>query len=354
MDFHSQFEALIRDCKEYQKIVDAKSLHFVQPYQSLYLDINKVLKIHTEQKLKLEAIAAGEQSAPGFPNLTPARREYYELEAEVPAFLAGGSNAYYYLQRYKIACTYLVKTFSYSTYKGDWQKMRELGNWLAAIYNQQQQSNDKESLEGSFDHLRDLGNFDSLEPKELQELEEEVRNIQALLAENKELEGSLTPEDAALLQEAADFLHTKEEVLKGLPEIDNDFKYDEPPVVEVVAYRCKQLTVLLDHFHEDYAANTPVIELTQFKQELRDSFDLHIGICADIYNSILDAMGSLRDLDIKKLCQLIHNGLELFVNEGFMYERYGMTIPVNHITATQGMPDTIDLEMLLLVAVGDI
>mgnify|MGYP000040806698 CR=1 FL=1 len=353
MDFHTQFEAFIRSCKQYQKQVDAEGLHFSEPYQSIYLNLNKVLKFHTDQKLQLEAMAAGEQSAPGFPNLTPARREYYELEAVVPSFLANGGTAYYYLQRYKIACTYLVKTFSYSTYKGDWEKMRHLGNWLAAIYNQQQQNNAKDSLAGSFKAIKNLGNFSNLEAKELQELEEEVRNIQALLIEEPDLKGNLSPDEAELLQQAAEYLETKEDILKGLPELDDDFKYDEPPVVEVVAYRCTQLIVLLDHFHERYDNNTAVTELSDFKQALRDSFDLHVGICEDIYNSIIDVMASYQAVSIKKLCTMLHEALNRFTDEAFLYEVYGMTIPVNHIVATKGMPDTIELEMLLILAVGD-
>lgn len=353
MDFNTQLNAFVRSCREYQKQVDAEGLYYQEPYQSIYLKLNKVVIIHTDKKLHLEAMAAGEQTAPGFANLTPARREYYELEAEVPSFLANGGTAYYYLQRYKIACTHLVKTFSHSTYKGDWEKMRNLGSWLGAIYNKQQQSNVKDSFEGSLEHLRELRDIQNLEPKELQELEEEVRNIQALLIENPELQENLSPEDAQLLQEAANYLSTQEELLKGLPELDDDFKYDEPPVVEVVAYRCTQLTVLLDHFYERYPKNTPVTELNDFKLALRDSFDLHVGICQDIYNSIIDEMGSFQSISIKNLCLMLYKALKRFTDEAFMYEVYGMTIPVNHIVATKGMPDTIDLEMLLMLAVGD-
>jgi hypothetical protein len=352
MDFHTQFDAFVRSCLEYQKKVDAEGLYFTEPYQSIYLDINKVLKVHTDQKLNLEAMAAGEQTAPGFPNLTPARREYYELEAEVPSFLANGGTAYYYLQRYSIACMHLIKTFSYSTYKGDWEKMRHLGSWLGAIYNQQQQSNSKDSLEGSFKKIKDLGDFSKLETKDLQVLEEEVRNIQALLIKDADLQENLTAEDAELLQKAVDYLETKKEVLKGLPELDDDFKYDEPPVVEVVAYRCKQLTVLLDHFHENYDKNTSVTELTDFKQALRDSFDLQVGICEDIYNSIIKVIGSYQSLNLKKLCTMLLEALQRFSDEDFLYERYGTVIPVNHIVASKGMPDTIDLEILLIVALG--
>ena len=198
--FHNQFDAFIRACKKYQKEVDDQDLHFTEPYQSIYLELNRVLIIHTDEKLHFEAMEAGEQTAPGFANLTPARREYYDLEAEVPSFLANGGTAYYYLQRYKVACTHLVKTFSYSTYKGDWEKMRNLGSWLAAIYNEQQHSNTTDSLESSFDHLRDLEDFTSLSPTELQELEEEVRNIQALLVDNPELQDELDPNDAQSLK----------------------------------------------------------------------------------------------------------------------------------------------------------
>lgn len=351
--FHSQFEAFIRACKNYQKEVDAQGFHFTEPYQSVYLKLNKVLILHTEKKLQLEAMEAGEQSAPGFPNLTPARREYYELEAEVPSFLANGGTAYYYLQRYSIACMHLVKTFSYSTYKGDWEKMRNLGEWMGEIYNKQKHTNATDSLEASFEHLRELDNFNTLSPNELQELEEEVRNIQALLIENPELQEELDPNDAQLLQEAANYLQSKEDFLKGLPELDDDFKYDEPPVVEVVAYRSRQLMILLDHFHERYDNNTPVTELSDFKQALRDAFDLHVGICKDIYDAIVDKMASFQSLSIKDLCLMLYEALERFADEAFMYEVYGMTIYVNHIVASKGMPDTIDLEMLLMLAVGD-
>ncbi|MFT5646815.1 MAG: hypothetical protein ACI976_001500 [Aureispira sp.] len=353
MNFHTQFNAFIRSCREYQKQVDDLDLHFSEPYQSIYLELNKVVIIHTEEKLNLEAMEAGEQTAPGFPNLTPARREYYELEAVVPTFLANGGTAYYHLQRYKIACTYLVKTFSYSTYKGDWEKMRNMGNWLGAIYKQQDLSNTEDSFEASFDHLRDLGNFNSLGPKELQELEEEVRNIQALLIDNPELQENLSPDDAELLQEAVDYLQTKQDILKGLPELDDDFKYDEPPVLEVVAYRCTQLTVLLDNFHERYDKNTPVIELNDFKQALRDAFDLHVGICTDIYKAMLHQMASYQSISIKKLCTMLHQALKHFTEEDLLSESYGNSIYDNHIVVSKGMPDTIDFEMLLMLAVGD-
>ena len=353
MNFHTQFNAFIRSCREYQKQVDDLGLYFSEPYQSIYLELNKVVIIHTEEKLNLEAMEAGEQTAPGFPNLTPARREYYELEAVVPTFLANGGTAYYHLQRYKIACTYLVKTFSYSTYKGDWEKMRNMGNWLAAIYNQQDLSNTEDSFEASFDHLRGLGSFNSLGPKELQELEEEVRNIQALLIDNPELQKKLSPDDAELLQKAADYIKTKQDILKGLPELDDDFKYDEPPVIEIVAYRCTQLTVLVDHFHQRYNKNTPVTELNDFKQALRDAFDLHVGICTDIYNAMLDEMASYQVISIKRLCTMLYQALKRFTEEDLLFESYGNSIYVNHIVASKGIPDTIDLEVLLMLAVGD-
>jgi hypothetical protein len=351
MDFHTQLDDFIRSCKEYQKQVDDKGLHFQEPYQSIYLDLNKVLIIHVDEKLKLEAMAAGEQTAPGFANLTPARREYYELEAEVPSFLANGGTAYYYLQRYKIACTHLVKTFSYSTYKGDWEKMRHLGNWLGAIYGEQQKGDVKDSFRKSMEHLRDLRNVEHLSTKELQELEEEVRNIQALLIENPELKEKLTPEDAELIQEVAAYLETQQDLLKGLPELDDDFKFEEPPLVEVIIYRSKQLTILLDHFHEGYPDNPYITELSAFKQSLRDSFDLNVDICESIYNLMIGAMGSKKSIRIKELCTVLFQALNRFTDESVILNSYGSTLYVNHIVFTKGIPDTLDLEMLLMLAI---
>lgn len=351
--FHTQFDTFIRACKKYQTEVDAQGLHFTEPYQSIYLKLNQVLIIHTDEKLHFEAMEAGEQTAPGFANLTPARREYYELEAEVPSFLANGGTAYYYLQRYKIACTHLVKTFSYSTYKGDWEKMRNLGSWLGAIYNQQAHTNTADSFQASFDHLRELENFASLSPTELQELEEEVRNIQALLVDNPELQSELSADDAQLLQEASDYLESKEDLLKGLPEFDDSFQFEEPPLIEVIIYRCRQLTVLLDHFHERYPENPLVIELSAFKQSLRDAFDLHVDICEAIYNLMVDAMGSKQSIKIKELCTVLYQAVNRFTDESTILRSYSHTLNVNHIVATKGMPDTLDLEMLLMLAIGD-
>lgn len=353
MNFHTQFDALVLSCKQYQKEVDDKGLHFSEPYQSIYLAINKVLIIHTDEKLNLEAMAAGEQTAPGFANLTPARRQYYELEAEVPSFLANGGTAYYHLQRYKIACTHLVKTFSHSTYKEDWKKMRKLSSWLAAIYNEQQHSSANESFESSFDHLKDIGDFRNLGPKELQELEEEVRNIQALLIDNPDLLAELSADNSQLLQEAVSHLETQEELLKGLPELDDSFHFDEPPLIEVVVYRCTQLTVLLDHFHERYPDNPIVKELSAFKQSLRDAFDLHVDICEAIYNLMVDAMGSKQSMRIRELCTILFQAVSRFTDEDTILRSYSTTLNVSHIVATKGMPDTLDLEMLLILAIGD-
>jgi len=353
MDFNTQFDAFILACKQYQKEVDDQGLYFSEPYQSIYLELNKVLIIYTDEKLNLEAMAAGEQTAPGFANLTPARKQYYDLEAEVPSFLANGGTAYYYLQRYKIDCTHLVKTFSYSTYKEDWKKMRNLGNWLAAIYNEQQQSNATDSIESSFKHLQSVGDFRNLEPKEIQELEEEVRNIQALLLDNPDLSTSLSAENSELLQETVSYLETQKELLKGLPELDDSFQFDEPPLIEVVVYRCTQLTVLLDHFHEQYPENPIVKELSLFKQSLRDAFDLNVAICEAIYNLMVDAMGSKQSMKIKELCTILFQAMSRFTDESVLLRSYSTTLDVNHIVATKGMPDTLDLEMLLTLAIGD-
>ncbi|BDS13914.1 hypothetical protein [Aureispira anguillae] len=354
MSFYQKINQLINQCTEYQNHVDLHELWFVEPYQSTYLAINKVLKIYTDKKLDIEALAAGEQSAPGMPNLTPARAEYYQLKEKVPAFLASGTKYYYYLQTYKIACMHLIKTFSYSNFKGDWEKIRTLGDWMHAIRGQQEQHNAASSIQKSIKDIKELGDFEALDEQGLQQLEEEVRNIQALLAKEPNLQSELDIDDLQLFKEAAEYIKTNEELLQGLPELEEEFLFDEPPVLEVIAYRCRQLTVLVDDFPENYSYETEVVDLAAFKKELKDSFDLNINVCEDIYLSMLQSLGSYQNPRIKTFCQMLHQALIPFADEDFLLKKYGDAIFANYLEIDQGIPDTIDLEMHLMIAVGDI
>ena len=351
--FKQALDHVVELCKAYQKEIDKRELWYEEPYQHQYLAINKLIRFHLDERLNLEALAAGEQSAPGFPSLTPARRQYYALEEKVPPFLASGNDSYYYLQTYRIATTWLLKTFSYSTFKGDWEKSRNLITWLAAIEGKHEKHNVSGSVDNSLSDIKDLGDLSDLSNGELRALEEEVRNIQALLMDHPELEGQLTAEELQLLAMASEHLDDKQDVLQGLPKVDNRFKYEAPPAIDVLAYRCRQLTVLSDDFPDDYDANQLVSHLDVFKQDLRDSFNLHVYACSDVYHSIVKEMGAFKQVTLGQLCRMLHDGLMRFTDEKSLNSYYEGQIAASHLEVQRGMPDTIDLEILLLTAIGE-
>lgn len=351
MSFYKQLDKLIQQCNNFQASVDNNELWYQDPYQSKYLAINKLLKIYKEKKIAIETVAAGNQSAPGVDDFSPLRADYYALEEVVPPFLAGEHKFYFYLQTYKIECKFLLKAFSYSTFRGDWEKMLHLRDWLAEIYDCQEKHDAAGSIKKSFDDLRELSPFDKLAPKGIQLLQEEVHNIHTLLGEEPELQEQISPEDAELLQKASQFLKENKHLLKDLPEIE-EFEHEEPPVLETVAYRCKQLTVLVDDFPDDQEKGAKAEQLYEFKQELADGFDLNIPICLDIHNAIEKAIGSHKKPSIKRLCKMIHKALEPFSEEDLLGKKYNNSVLAKSLDVERGIPDTIELEMMLLVAVG--
>lgn len=352
MSFYQKINQLILQCRQYQDYVDKNELWFSEPYQSKYLAINKMLQFYEEHQLEIEALSAGEQSAPGMPSLTPARSEYYQLKKVIPPFLASGSKSYYYLQIYKIACMHLLKTFSYSTFKGDWNKVHELSAWMVAIRGQQEQHNAESSLQKSIKDIKELGSFEHLDAKGLKQLEEEILNIQTLLKQEPNLQDKLSVDDLQLYKDAVDYVELNKAVLEALPTI-NDFTFEEPSVIEVIAYLCRQLTVLIDYFPDAYPYETEVVELDKFKQVLNDHFDLSIGICYDIYDRLITALGSYQNPRISTFCQMLHKALAPFTEEQFLLNQYGQHIYADAVDIERGIPSTIDLEYYLMIAVGD-
>lgn len=351
MSFYSQLAQLISVCKNYQKIVEDEELYFTEPYQSQYLNINKLLKFYDIQKLNIEALAAGEQTAPGMANMTPARAEYYDLEMVVPPFLAGKTKFYFYLQTYKIRCVHLLKTFSYSNFKGDWAKMRVLMTWLSAIDNEQEKHNAAGSIIQSFKDIKALGDFSKLNNKGLLQLEEEVNNIQTLLDQDPKLEEGLSADDAAILQKAAAHLKKNAHLLKDLPRPDTSFKYEEFSALETLAYRCKQLVVLVDDFSNSCEKGTKATALYEFQQELKEHFNENILVAADIHAALVKALGSRKKLSIKKLCKLLYSALEPFAEMNILTKKYGQKINSSNLEINRGLPDTIEFEKLLLITI---
>lgn len=354
MSFQERFDTLAKYCKIYHQNVDKHKLWYQEPFQDRYLAVNKLIEIHLDSRLHLEALAAGEQSAPGFPSLTPARRHFYELQEEIPPFLASGSEAFYYLQRYRIDCTYLLKTFSYSTYEGDWEKSRELVEWMGAINDKQESHNASGSLEKSLEDIKALGNISSIKDADLRLLEEEVKNVQALLLENPDLEGELSEEDLAFIKEASEHLNKNKHALKGLPELDNSFKYEEPPALEALSYKCRQLAVLVDNFKKDFDPEQLILDVDQFKKDLKDSFDLTTDVCADVYFDVMDEFGTYQVFTLKKLCDAMHNSFERFSSDKYLQKRYANGVRARHMDVHRGIPDTITMETFVMLAMGTI
>lgn len=354
MSFQQHFDSLAKYCKLYHQKVDENELWYEDPHQDRYLLANKLIEVHLDSRLALEALAAGEQSAPGFPSLTPARRHFYELQEVVPPFLASGSDAYYYLQRYRIDCTYLLKTFSYSTFEGDWKKSRELIDWMGSINNKQESHNASSSLEKSLEDIKSLGNLADIKDKDLRLLEEEVRNVQALLLDNPDLEGDLSEEDLAFIREASEYLNNNKDLLKGIPEVDNSFKYEEPPALEALSYRCRQLAVLVDNLKKDFDPEQLILDVNQFKRDLKDSFDLTIDVCADVHLDLMEEFGAYKVFSLKKLCDTMYDSFERFSDENYLKKRYPEGVSAQHMQVHRGIPDTITVETYVMLAMGTI
>ncbi len=350
--FQKAFNALAELCRNYQKEIDKNELWYKEPYQHRYLAINKLLRIHMDERLTVEAMAAGEQTAPGMPSLTPARRQYYRLEEQVPPFLGSGNDSYYYLQSYRIAITWLLKIFSHSTYKGDWEKSRNLITWMVAIEGKHAQYNAAGSVDSSLDGIKNLGDLDALSDADLRALEEEVRNIQALLKDNPDLEIDLSEEELELLAMASDHLDKNEDTLKGLPKVDKGFKYEAPPAIDSLVNRCRQLAIMADDFVDDYDGDQLVSNLPAFKRDLKDSFNFQVQVCADAHSAILRGLGSLSQITLTKLCRILHDAFIGFTDKDLVLMGYQGYIGGSYLDIQRGLPDTIDLEVFLLTAIG--
>jgi hypothetical protein len=357
MTFYKKFTQLIKSCEQYHDLVDDNELWFDEPYQAKYLSINEFLIFAEENKAAIESISAvGLKMKTGdHVDLIQSRQEYYDLEKVVPPFLAGGQLYYYYLQTYYIACLKLIKDFSYSLYPPDFAKMRQVKEWFYHIKKSQTQHDSKSSFRNSIEKLQQLGNFDQLSEEELQQLEAEVHNLQTLLSTDDALQEEMSPEEAELYRSASEFLALNSVVFDELPPLEDDFEFEEGPFIETATYRCQQLLVQVDHFPDDYKKIPKVTHLYEFKQELKNYFDMSITTCADIYLTIVQLIGSNKNLTLIKLCKIIHRAIEPFTEEKFMQKRYaGFDDGYNALDAELGLPDTVQIFDLLCLSIGEI
>lgn len=354
MNFQQNLYTLVNKCKEFQQKVNELKLWYTPPIQRRYIVVTHFLQAHIRNKLALEAIAAGDQSAPGFDSLTPARKLFYELQLDLPPFLASGNTAFYYLQRYYMDCVHLLKTFSYSDYEEDWKKQRELISWLGALQGMKESHDASGSLNKSLNDIKSLGNIAAISNADLRLLEEEIRNIQAVLIDAPHLENQLTEADLLFIQQATAHLDRNRHMLKGIPELDNSFKYDEPPALGVVSNRCRQLAVLVDHFKRDFDPEQTILDIETFKKDLRITFELQADVCEDVYQDIMGEFGAYKVFSLRKLCDSMHNSFERFSDSKYLQERYPNGVRARHMDVHTGMPDTITLETFLLLAIGSL
>lgn len=340
-------------CKSYNEVVDKNYLWFAKPYQTIYLDINNLGKISEKKKLTIESVAAGEQKAPGVSNMGVARAAYYKLERKVPPFLAGGKKTFYFLQIYLIECVHLLKTFSYSTFRGDWDKMRVLKKWLAEIDHQKEAHDAKASLEQSLADIKALGNLDDLTPEEIQLLEAEIKNIEALLKLDSDLENSLSLDDSELLKNASQYLQANEHLLVGLPDLDTSFEYEEPSALDTLNIRCLHLQMMLDEVSGVVAYGTIVRRIDFFEDQLKMAFELQVDVCADVFYALKKAMGSHKEPSMQYLCENLKEALEPFVDYDKLEATYGNSTFGHYLTIENGMPDEMQLEYMLYESIKD-
>ncbi|MCH2021405.1 MAG: hypothetical protein MK207_02895 [Saprospiraceae bacterium] len=355
MALYNQLNQVIIQCRRYQKRIERKGLLNKEPYKSNYLKINTLLQIYTEKKVQIESIAAGSSNNSSNSvddGLSPARERYYELAGLVPELLASEKKYFFYLQTYKIACFELLKIFDNATFKGDWPKIKNLGNWYWALVKGLESYDAAASIKKSFEDIKDLGELEQLDTKELRQLQEEVYNIQTLLAGDGTLEEDLMPEDLELLQEATIYLKENEHLLEELPVVEEEVEYEETPAKEAIFYRCKQLLSLIEQFQDEHGSRTKITELYDFTQNLKDNFNLNIEICADIHSAIEKEIGSNKSLKLKKLCKKMSKALEPFADEKYLNKNYQKKDLPKSSEIDLGIPDAMSLEDSLLIAIG--
>jgi hypothetical protein len=354
MAFYRQLNNLIFQCRKMQKSIDAKGLKGKEPYKTKHSGLTQVINLYEEKKSEIEGLCANNIKVTGIDDFSRAREQYYELLKVVPAYLNKEKKIYYYLQTYKVAVTNLLITFTYSTFRGDWPKKNALANWLITILNDQEAHDAEASLKKSFEDLRELGDFEKLDRKGLQQLQEEVRNIQTLLSADEKLEAGISAEDSELFSAAAEYLSDNASLLEGLPEIDSGINFEHPPALETVANRCTQLRILVEDFREEYVRGTKVSRLYEFKESIEGLFDKNIEICSDIHKAIIKEIGSHKKPGIKKLCKMILNAIEPFTDEVALTKAYKKASFPDSSEIQKGIPDAIDFEMSLMIGIDKI
>lgn len=350
MSFYTQLNSLIVQCKNYLKYAAANDMLEDLQTQQMYTKLQQLCNIYEANKTNLK-YSQPSASSPQNDGLNHARDQYDILLSCIPPFLAQDFKTYYYLQEYKILSSNLIIVFNQSAFEKDWPKMRNLIRWYNAIIKDQEALDSKGSLLQSLKDIRALGDFDSLSAKELQQLQEEVGNIQAILQNDSSLETELNVDDATLLRAALVFMDENNIVLNKLtPPIDKNTAPSNS-CIERIALRSTHLGYLVTDFAEDYDKKTKVTALTEFKDQLRGHFDQQQTICVDIYQAILKEIGSFKKPSLNRLCRMLLNALSLFGDQELLAQRYSEEILKNCSNIEKGIPTVIELERLLKASI---
>ena len=232
--------------------------------------------------------------------------------------------------------------------------MNSIISWYRAILDNQEALDTEKSLKNSLNDIRDLGDFEFLDSKGLQQLQEEVRNIQTLLSADEKLEAVISAEDSELFSAAAEYLSENAFLLEGLPELDTEFDFEEPPAIETVANRCTQLRILVEEFQDEQDRGTKVSKIYEFKESIAELFDKNIEICSDIHQAIIKEIGSHKKPGIKKLCKMILSAIDPFTDEVALTKAYKKDSFPDSSEIQKGLPDAMDFEMSLMVAIDKI
>ena len=89
--------------------------------------------------------------------------------------------------------------------------MKKATEWYMALAENQQAMDNQTTIEESFEEIRSLGEFNTLDTEGFQKLREATENIESLLESNTELQESLSPENSELLETAKTFIEENEQ-----------------------------------------------------------------------------------------------------------------------------------------------
>lgn len=336
MSFHTILKHLITQIDEFELRLDDASTSTQEQYQTQQHSLASLKAFYTTHKRALEDQAAND-------GLTGARKRYYKLEKEVVPFLAQEKKTYYFLQIHKIESTELLKTFQNSSFQGDWDKIKNLADWRKELIEEQEAYDGLSSIEQSIRDIHALGNFNPKQaPEKLKELQKEVANIQSLWEKDPSLKGLMETDDRAFVEEKIQFLEQHKALLDLPPTTDEDSA--EEATLEEITFHTHRLLLFLEDFMASYTTSSNLEKPHLFRLDLKHYFDLKTAVFNDMYQAIVQVMGSYQAITAPELQEMLAEALAPFKNLPALLKKYSQQpITINE----NSMPSTDDLTLLL-------